>query len=95
MPHFDRRRPRRHHPYPREEQPDLLAIADPGSTDMEAPFLRSLVDSRASVTVVLKNGEMLRGRVRYYDRDCFSVGQAGGGPNIFLRKNSVLYILED
>ncbi len=95
MPHHNHRRPRRHHAYHREEQPDPLAVADPGLTDMETPYLRSLVDSRAIVTVVLKNGEMLRGRVRYHDRDCFSVGQAGAGPKIFLRKNSVLYILED
>ncbi len=66
-----------------------------GSTGDEASYLRSLVDSRRTVTVVLKTGERLSGRIRYYDRDCFSLGQPSGGPNIFLRKGSVLYISEE
>jgi sRNA-binding regulator protein Hfq len=66
--------------------------ADPGSTGSEAAYLKSLVDSRATVTVVLKTGERLRGRIRYYDRDCFSLGPSEGGPKIFLRKDSVSYI---
>jgi len=57
--------------------------------------MKSLVDSRATVTVVLTTGEELRGRIRYYDRDCFSVGPADGGPKIFLRKSSVVCIRED
>ena len=56
--------------------------------------MKSLVDSRAAVTVVLKTGERLRGRIRYYDRNCFSIGPADGGPKIFLRKSSVCYICE-
>ena len=67
-------------------------MADPGSTGSEAAYLKSLVDSRATVTVVLRTGERLSGRIRYYDRDCFSLGPTEGGPKIFLRKNSVSYI---
>ncbi len=65
----------------------------PGSAP-SASYLKSLVDSRAKVVVVLKTGERLSGRIRYYDRDCFSLGQAGGGPKLFLRKSSVSYIEE-
>lgn len=71
---------------------DLREKADPGSTGSEAEYLKALVDSKATVTVVLKTGERLRGRIRYYDRDCFSLGPSEGGPKIFLRKNSVSYI---
>jgi small nuclear ribonucleoprotein (snRNP)-like protein len=63
-------------------------------TGKEAEYLKSLVDSKVKVTVVLVTGESLRGRIRYYDRDCFSLGPAGGGPKIFLRKSSVRYIAE-
>ena len=66
-----------------------------GDTGAEAAYLKSSVESRALVTVVLKSGERLRGRVRYYDQDCFSLGPALSGPNIFLRKSSVLYISEE
>lgn len=57
--------------------------------------MKSLVDSRATVTVVLTTGEELRGRIRYYDRDTFSVGPADGGPKVFLRKSSVVCIREE
>jgi small nuclear ribonucleoprotein (snRNP)-like protein len=75
--------------------PDEGELPDIDSTGSEASYFRALVDSKARVTVVLKNGERLRGRIRYYDRHCFSVGVRGGGPNIFLRKSSVKYILEE
>lgn len=65
------------------------------STGAEAEFLRSLVDSRAQVTVVLKSGERLTGRIRYADRDCFSIHVADRLLNVFLRKDSVLYISEE
>jgi sRNA-binding regulator protein Hfq len=67
----------------------------PEQTGSEAAYLRSLVDSHAKVTVVLKNGERLRGRIRYYDRDCFSIGVSARGPRFFLRKASISYILEE
>jgi small nuclear ribonucleoprotein (snRNP)-like protein len=68
---------------------------EPQGTGLEAPYMKSLVDSRATVTVLLTTGEELRGRIRYYDRDCFSVGPADGGPKIFLRKSNVVYIREE
>lgn len=69
-----------------------MPLKDTGS---ESAYLKSLVDSRAKVTVVLKSGERLQGRIRYYDRHCFSVGLSARGPKIFLRKASVSYICEE
>jgi sRNA-binding regulator protein Hfq len=74
-------------------EPDVLP--PPGSTGAEAVYLKSSIDSRATVTVVLKDGERLRGRIRYYDRECFSLGPVDRGPNIFLRKSSIRYICEE
>ena len=96
MTSFYKRRARRHHHRnPRIEEPELAEQENSEYTDREAAYLRSLVDSRAIVTVVLTTGERLRGRIRYYDRDCFSLGPAGGGPKIFLRKSSVRYLCEE
>jgi sRNA-binding regulator protein Hfq len=67
----------------------------PEHTGSESDYLKSLVDSRAKVTVVLNTGERLQGRIRYYDRYCFSLGLAGQGPRLFLRKASVSYISEE
>ena len=74
---------------------EIQNLASPEDTGSETAYLKSLVESRAKVTVVLKNGERLRGRVRYYDRDCFSVGLSARGPRFFLRKESVSYISEE
>jgi hypothetical protein len=81
-----------------DDSPEELHIPErpgPGGTGAEAEYLKSLVDSRAKVTVVLTTGERLRGRIRYYDRECFSLGQLGAGPNLFLRKSEVHSIVED
>jgi sRNA-binding regulator protein Hfq len=67
----------------------------PDHTGSESAYLKSLVDSRAQVTVVLKNGERFQGHIRYYDRHCFSLGLSAQGPRIFLRKASVSYICEE
>jgi small nuclear ribonucleoprotein (snRNP)-like protein len=75
--------------------PDVHELMQPEYTGSEAAYLKSLIDSRAIVTVVLTDGERLQGRIRYYDCDCFSIGLSATGPRIFLRKDSVAYICED
>ncbi len=67
---------------------------EPESREKESAFLASLVESRARVTVVMKDGERFQGRVRYYDRDCFSLGLAGEKRKLFLRKENVACITE-
>ena len=79
-------------PYGPPKNQDLVR---PEHAESESAYLKSLIDSRAKVTVVLKSGEKLRGRVRYYDRHCFSIGLSARGPRIFLRKESVSYISEE
>jgi len=49
----------------------------------------------AVVAIVLNSGEVVRGYVRYYDRDVFSIGPLEGGPKMFLRKDSVRYLYEE
>jgi len=92
---FKDRRPRWENSPPPEVLPeDEDEAPDLASTGSEAGYFRSLVDTKAKVTVVLLTGERIRGRVRYYDRHCFSIGPAGGGPKIFIRKSSIKYILD-
>lgn len=64
-------------------------------TGMETMYLKELVDHETPVVVVLRSGEAIRGVVRYYDRDVFSLGPASGGPKLFLRKDSVRYLYEE
>ena len=96
MSRLRRRRPRRDGQSGRAtELPERPDSIDPSSTGAEAAYLRSLIDSRTSVIVVLNTGGQLRGRIRYFDRDCFSIGLADRRLNIFLRKSSVRYIYEE
>jgi hypothetical protein len=78
-----------------EELEDAVERPSLESTGSEAAYFRKLIDSKKRVIVVLKTGDRVRGRVRYYDRHCFSIGPTGGGPNIFLRKSSVKYLYEE
>ena len=98
--HFPHHRHSEHRPPdrqfdPRPEELEPLEPQDPTSTGSEAAYFRTLIDTRRMVTVVLTTGDKVRGRVRYYDRDCFSVGPSEGGPNIFLRKSTVRCIYEE
>ncbi len=70
-------------------------LMHPEDTGSETEYLKSLVDSHAKVTVVLKDGERLQGHLRYYDRYCFSLGLSAKGPRLFIRKASVSYIAEE
>ena len=97
MAHFKSHRPsagkKRHKKaYQRASRP--AQAPDYEGTGEEAIYLRSLVDSGTMVVVVMTSGEQLRGYVRYYDSDCFSLGPVDGGPKLFLRKTSVRYLYE-
>jgi small nuclear ribonucleoprotein (snRNP)-like protein len=96
MPFFKKHYPKRQHPARRfDEFSGGRDPAHPEQTGSESAYLKSLIDSNAKVTVILNNGERLRGRIRYYDRHCFSIGLSAEGPKIFLRKSSVSYISEE
>lgn len=62
---------------------------------MEALYVKELMDAEAVVVVVLDNGERLRGYVRYYDVDTFSLGPIDGSPKVFLRKENIRYLYEE
>jgi hypothetical protein len=64
------------------------------NTGRETAYLDQLVSREQLVAIVLQSGETLRGYVRYYDRDVFSLGPADGGPKLFLRKDGIRYLYE-
>jgi sRNA-binding regulator protein Hfq len=81
--------------YHQEQDQEQEHPVNPQSTGAESEYFRSLIDSHAKVTVVLINGERMQGFIRYYDRDCFSIGITAEGPRFLLRKDSVCYIVEE
>jgi hypothetical protein len=65
------------------------------STGMEAWYMKQLMTSEIPIVVVLNTSEKVRGLVRYYDKDTFSLGPADGTPKMFLRKDSIRYLYEE
>jgi hypothetical protein len=65
------------------------------STGMEAWYMKQLMTSEIPIVVVLDTGEKVRGLVRYYDKDTFSIGPSDGSPKMFLRKDSIRYLYEE
>lgn len=65
------------------------------NTGMESLYLKELIEDEKLVVVVLTNGEKVRGHIRYYDRDVFSIGPVEGGPKMFVRKDGVRYLYEE
>lgn len=75
-------------------RPAPAASQDPEVTGAEAAYLKTLIEEETPVAITLRNGEELRGYVRYYDRDIFSLGPLDGGPKLLLRKSSIRYLHE-
>ncbi|HQR35249.1 MAG TPA: hypothetical protein PLK30_21095 [Blastocatellia bacterium] len=42
----------------------------------------------------LKNGDLIKGLVRYYDMDVISIEPTDGSPKMFLRKDGISYMYE-
>ncbi|MBO0723401.1 MAG: hypothetical protein J2P41_21435 [Blastocatellia bacterium] len=85
------------HPPKRVKKKKIIKAPAPSieSTGMESLYLKELIEDEKMVVVVLNSGEQVRGFVRYYDRDVFSIGPADGGPKIFIRKSGVRYLFEE
>jgi hypothetical protein len=64
-------------------------------TGMEGYYMKQLIENEQIVVVVLNTGDPIRGYVRYYDKDTFSVGPADGSPKVFLRKENIRYLYEE
>src|SRR5262245_26166503 len=65
------------------------------STGMAAWYMKQLMTAEIPIVVVINTGERVRGFVRYYDKDTFSLGPADGSPKMFLRKENIRYLYEE
>jgi sRNA-binding regulator protein Hfq len=100
MNRFTGNYPRPPYPAKRRFEPDRdYRRPDPSEespvTETESSYLKSLIDSRSKVTVKLVTGETFQGRIRYYDKDCFSLGLTTEKRRLFLRKENISYISEE
>ena len=68
--------------------------APPESTHAENFYWVKQMQSHTPMAVVLENGEVLKGTVEWYDRDCIKLTRAGS-PNLLVFKRVIKYVYKD
>lgn len=65
----------------------------PGETAQEALYLRSLSDRQITVSIKLRDGEVVRGWIEYFDDGMLRLTREGR-PNLFIYKHQIRTISE-
>ncbi|MGA7919918.1 MAG: RNA chaperone Hfq [Candidatus Acidiferrales bacterium] len=68
--------------------------APPEQTHAENFYYVKQMQSRIPVAVVLTDGEVLRGSVEWYDRDCIKLTRYGS-PNLLVYKHCIKYLYKE
>jgi host factor-I protein len=68
--------------------------APPETTHAENFYWVKQMQSHTPMAIVLEDGEVLRGTVEWYDRDCIKLTRHGS-PNILLFKRAIKYAYKD
>jgi sRNA-binding regulator protein Hfq len=68
--------------------------APPELTHAENFYWVKQMQARTQMAIVLDNGEVLRGTVEWYDRDCIKLTRQGE-PNLLVFKRVIKYVHKD
>jgi host factor-I protein len=68
--------------------------APPEMTHAENFYWVKQMQSHTPMAVVLEDGEVLRGTVEWYDRDCIKLTRQGS-PNLLVFKRVIKYVYKD
>jgi host factor-I protein len=68
--------------------------APPDQTYAENFYYVKQMQSRTPVAVVLTDGEVIRGTVEWYDRDCIKLTRYGS-PNLLIYKHCIRYLYKE
>jgi len=68
--------------------------APPETPPAENCYRVKQMQSHTPMAVVLEDGEMLRGTVEWYDRDCIKLTRQGS-PNLLIFKRVIKYVYKD
>ncbi|HXO88556.1 MAG TPA: RNA chaperone Hfq [Candidatus Acidoferrales bacterium] len=85
--------PRQPQPAP-QSAPPRKKPAPPDQTFAENFYYVKQMQSRIPVAVVLTDGEVLRGTVEWYDRDCIKLTRFGS-PNLLIYKHCIRYLYKE
>jgi RNA chaperone Hfq len=68
--------------------------APPDQTSAENFYYVKQMQARTPVAVQLADGELLRGVVEWYDRDCIKLTRTGS-PNLLIYKHAIKYVYKE
>jgi host factor-I protein len=66
----------------------------PEQTHAESFYYKKQMDNKTRMVLVLQDGELLRGTIEWYDRNCIKLHRAVG-PNLLVLKHNIKYIHKD
>lgn len=65
--------------------------APPDQTNAENFYYLKQMQSKTQMTIVLKDGEVLKGVIEWYDKTCLKVNREGE-PNLLIFKSNIKYM---
>jgi host factor-I protein len=65
--------------------------APPDQTNAENFYYLKQMQSKTQMTIVLKDGEVLKGVIEWYDKTCLKVNREGD-PNLLIFKSNIKYM---
>ena len=65
----------------------------PEATSAEAFYYLKQMNSRTPMVVVMTDGEVIRGVIEWYDRNCLKVNREGA-PNLLIQKHCIKYLFK-
>ena len=68
--------------------------APPEQTNAENFYYQKQMQAHTPMTIVLNDGETLRGTIEWYDRDCIKLTRFGS-PNLLIYKQVIKYVYKD
>ena len=66
----------------------------PDQTNAENFYYVKQMQSKTPMAITLKDGEVIRGVIEWYDRSCLKVNR-DAGPNLLLYKSNIKYMFKD
>jgi sRNA-binding regulator protein Hfq len=80
--------PRKSAPPPQKRQ------VPPDQTNAENFYYVKQMQGKTPMVITLKDGEVLKGTIEWYDRGCLKINR-DGAPNVLLYKSNIKYMYKD
>ena len=81
-------------PAPRKSAPAQKRQIPPDQTNAENFYYVKQMQSKTPMSITLKDGEVLKGVIEWYDRSCLKLNR-DGEPNLLLYKSNIKYMYKD